>query len=139
MGWLANLFGPRRSVADLERQGIPPKRRFTTRVAGVSFKNPDGVSRQDILRRLRPGHMAVLLRQPDNPKDPDAVAVIDPHYGQFGFIPADIAARLASQLDQGMAGFARVTEIMGGTRDKPSLGCAVEVLLYDSDTEIPNG
>ncbi len=131
-------FRRRRRLPDLEAHGIAPVRRFTTRVAGVSYKNPDGTERQEILQNLDPGDIASLVREPDNPHGSDAIAVIDPRYGQLGYIPGHIAHRLADQLDGGKTGFARIVEITGGTRDKPHRGCAVEVLLYDSETEIPD-
>ncbi len=134
MSW----FRRRRRLPDLEAHGITPERRFNTRVAGVSYKNPDGTERQEILLRLDPGDIAGLVREPDNPHGSDAIAVVDPHYGQLGYIPGHIATRLADELDSGKTGFARIVEITGGTGDKPHLGCAVEVLLYDSETEIPD-
>ncbi len=138
MGWLDRLRGKRPPLPDLEAHGFAPLRRFTTRVSGVSFDNPDGTSRQRILQKLRPGDMTGLIRMPDHPDDPNAIAVVFRDRGMLGFIPAHISERLADQLDSGLVGFARVVEITGGTADKPTLGCAVEVLLYDDDMEIPD-
>ncbi len=137
-GFFERSFGKRRRLPDLESHGFKPLRSFTTRIAGVSYENPDGTERQEILRSLRPGDIAGLVREPDNPHGSDAIAVVDPHYGQIGYIPGHIATRLAQQLDSGMVGFARIVEIAGGSGDKPHRGCAVEVLLYDSATEIPD-
>ncbi len=134
MSW----FRGRQRLPDLEAHGFAPARRFITRVAGVSYKNSDGTERQGILRRLDPGDIAALVRELDNPHGSDAIAVVDPHFGQLGYIPGHVAARLADQLDSGKTGFARIVEITGGTGDKPHYGCAVEVLLYDSETEIPD-
>ncbi len=138
MRWLDRLLGRRRPLPDLEAHGFAPRRRFTTRLSGVSFDNPDGTSRQDILRKLRAGDMAGLVRMPDHPDDPNAIAVVLRRHGVMGWIPAHIAERFADQLDSGLVGFARVIEITGGTTDKPTLGCAVEVLLYDDDMQIPD-
>ncbi len=135
---MSSWFRKRKRLPDLEAHGFPPKRKFTTRVVGVTQDNPDGTNRQAILGELSIGDMAALVREPTNPVDEHAVAVVDPHLGQIGYIPGHIALRLADDLDGGLAGFARIKEIMGGTRGKRNLGCAVEVLLYDSDTEIPD-
>ncbi len=136
---MPSWFGKRKRLPDLEAHGVPPKRSFTTRLAGVTQNNPDGTKRQATLGKLAPGDIAALVREPQNPHDANAVAVVDPHFGQLGYIPAGLAALLADQLDGGLTGFARIKEITGGTRDKRLRGCAVDVLLYDPDTEIPDG
>ena len=135
---MPSWFRKRKRLPDSEAHGFPPKRTFTTRIVGVTHDNLDGTNRQAILRKLSPGDIAALVREPQNPHDANAVAIVDPQFGHFGYVPAHIVVTLASQLDRGMTGFARIKEITGGTRSKRNLGCAVGVLLYDSDTEIPD-
>lgn len=47
------------------------------------------------------GIAAVLLREPDNPADPDAIRVDVPAIGPIGYVPRDVAAILAHALDAG--------------------------------------
>jgi hypothetical protein len=73
---------------------------FTTRVTGVTKLNVNGVERQEILARCKPGIPARLTREPANRHDPFAIAV---HVaaGQIGYIPADLADEMAPLLDAG--------------------------------------
>lgn len=135
---MPSWFQKRKRLPDLEAHGIPPKRTFVTRVVGVTQNNADGTNRQAILGKLSLGDIAALVREPRNRYDANAIGVVDPHFGQLGYIPAHIALRLAGELDRRLIGFTRIKEIRGGTHDKPTLGCAVDVLLYDADTEIPD-
>lgn len=41
-----------------------------------------------------------LVREPDNPHDPNAVAVIAGAKGKIGYVPRELAAGMAKQLDQ---------------------------------------
>src|ERR1700758_3718467 len=62
---------------------------FHTKIVGVSFEG-----RQDVVAGLRVGYDVDLVRQPENPKDANAIAV---RYGalQVGFLRAGIAKHLA--------------------------------------------
>ena len=64
-------------------------------VHGESFANPDGVSRQEILRRAKTGAAAFLIPEPTNRFDPDAVAVYvdlgNGETGQIGYLPRGTA------------------------------------------------
>jgi len=76
----------------------PPK--FSTKVVGVSYLEgyPDNLSRLN-------GARLVLQREPDNPYDPGAVAVMALHEDgrseRVGYIGRGLAERLAPSLDQG--------------------------------------
>lgn len=67
----------------------PQRQGFLIRVAGVSFHNSNGQSRQEVLRQLRPGDPVRLQPEPDNPFDPDAIRIVTP-YGQLGYVPRPI-------------------------------------------------
>lgn len=49
-----------------------------------------------------PGAPLELRREPDNPHDPDAVAVHTADGDRLGFVPRDLAGSLAQQLDAGI-------------------------------------
>jgi single-stranded-DNA-specific exonuclease len=85
---------------------------FNTKVVGVSFEG-----RQDLIAGLAPGSALELERQPQNEKDPNAIAV---RYGalQIGYIRAQIAKRLAPNIDAGERYGARITDLTGGTGDR---------------------
>lgn len=102
-------------------------------VVGEGQENPDGVSRQRIIRKLRAGDAVELVHDLGNQYDPFAVAVITA-YGQIGFIGRHDDAResILGYMHSGRRPLrARVLDIHGGTRDKPMRGVTIEV---DIDT-----
>lgn len=75
---------------------------------GVSFEG-----RQDTIAGLPAGAELTLQRQPENAKDPNAIAV---RYGglQIGFLSRGIAAHLAPAIDAGASYRARIASLTGG-------------------------
>src|SRR5690348_9654277 len=62
-------------------------RHFVTRVVGIPYPNPDGTSRRDAVRELRRWDRLRLAHRPDNPVDPNAVAVLRSSDGrQCGYL-----------------------------------------------------
>jgi len=115
------LFSQQRKF--LERDafaGIGDRDSFPTKVMGVSF---DG--RQDTVAGLVPGLELQLQRQPDNPHDPNAIAV---HYGalHIGFLRKQIAKHLAPLIDGGARYRARIEHVTGG-KDGKNFGVNVRV------------
>jgi hypothetical protein len=70
------------------------------RVSGVA-----GAARHhgDALRSdaVSPGRALALRRDPDNPHDPSAIAVDVPGGEQVGWVPREVAAELATEIDAG--------------------------------------
>lgn len=100
--------------------GIGERDSFPTKVVGVSFEG-----RQDVVAGLTPGHELELTRRPDNPVDPNAIAV---HYGamQLGFLRKQIARHLAPLIDGGIRYTARIEHVTGG-RDGKNFGVNIRV------------
>lgn len=96
---------------------------FITKVVGVTYKNEDGASRQMILRDCFEGDKLTLVRQPDNPKDSDAIAIFTKFGEQIGFIPSD--AQLASYMDSGKMTDAYILRMTGGSGQK--IGCVIRI------------
>jgi HIRAN domain len=90
------------------------------RVAGVSFDNRDGSSRQAYIRLVKKGDGLVLRREPDNFFDPNAMAVdwtdAQGHPCQLGYVPRSLAALLAPLVDKGVVLKAEVARKGGGGR-----------------------
>ncbi len=89
-----------RTIADTER--------FNSKIVGVSFEG-----RQDVIAGLQVGATLTLERQPDNPHDPNAIAV---SYGtlQLGYIRKEHAVHLASVIDSGVAYRCYISMLTGG-------------------------
>ena len=81
---------------------------FFTKVVGVSFEG-----RQDTVAGLIAGQSLDLKRQPENPVDANAIAVL---YGTLpvGFLKKEIAKRLAPNMDAGDRYYATVGSVTGG-------------------------
>lgn len=89
--------------------GLEEAGAFYTKVAGVTFEG-----RQEVVRTLAPGDPLVLRREPHNPHDPHAVAVLTAAGTQIGYLSAHVASRLAPTMDSGVGYTVNVTQITGG-------------------------
>ena len=74
---------------------------FDGKVAGVSRDNPNGSSRQAIARALQPQDELQLVPEPDNPYDPNAIAVYTADNEQVGYLEARLAGELTRRRQKG--------------------------------------
>jgi single-stranded-DNA-specific exonuclease len=82
---------------------------------------------EDAVKRCRPGDRLILKREPENPYDKNAVAVLGENGEQIGYLGRDNAEWVARLMDEGKSLEARVKWVTGGTRDKPSRGVVIDV------------
>jgi len=110
-GFIERLFARRVEYLDDPYASIGDASTFHTKVVGVSFEG-----RQDVVAGLRVGYDVDLVRQPENPKDANAIAV---RFGALpiGFLRAGIAKHLAPQIDAGARYRARIESLTGGDAD----------------------
>lgn len=81
---------------------------------------------QPTIRRLRIGGRIELRHEPDNKYDDLAVVALDPAGDPIGYIErGGFVQRLVAT--EGKEVFARVEDIIGGTKGKRSLGVVLEV------------
>ncbi|MEB3329131.1 MAG: HIRAN domain-containing protein [Candidatus Sericytochromatia bacterium] len=96
------VIGPARGVAREVLTVFP----IQTRVAGVTFENADGTPRQPFVRRVRSGDPLTLSREPENPFDPNAIAVSwadeTGTWRRLGYVPRALASVLAPLVDDGL-------------------------------------
>jgi hypothetical protein len=86
---------------------------FKTKLAGVTHRNEDGSDRQSLLKNCRSGERVWLSREPDNPYDNKAIAVLNKMGQKLGYIPAG-DNMLASHIDRGGETGATIVAITGG-------------------------
>ena len=98
---------------EIEFHGL--EQTFKIPVVGVTFPNPNGSDRQQFIKQCRPGETIRLIREPDNPHDPLAVAVLRANDQQVGYLPR--GDRLAYHLDRGGGARARVFRRTGGSTE----------------------
>lgn len=99
-------------------------------VAGESFTNDDGSSRQAEIRRCRAGERVDLVREPDNPHDPLAVRVVSERGVQIGYLPTS-ASWIAERLDKARTVEAAIKDVTG-SRGKNGV-----VLWVSTDGQLP--
>ncbi len=72
---------------------------LNTKVVGVSKPNADGTSRQKIIiEHVQEGDALVLIPEPDNPFDTNAVKVCTPGQKQIGYLSKETAMKLKHAL-----------------------------------------
>lgn len=114
-------------------------RTFETKVVGVTFDNDDGSSRQDAIGNLQVGQQVYLVWNPHNPHSSNAILV-------FGNISTNevVMSSCLGHLKSGLGAdvlewskddnyegiYAEVVKILGGTKNKPTLGCLIRICLY---------
>ncbi|MBD5603702.1 MAG: DEAD/DEAH box helicase [Candidatus Eremiobacteraeota bacterium] len=107
--FLAELFSKREAFLVRDRfASIGEADDFYTKVVGVSFEG-----RQGLVTGLAPGDPLELVREPENPHDPNTLAV---RYGRFqlGYVRREIARRISPNVDGGDRYSAVVGSITGG-------------------------
>ena len=102
-----------------------------TKVAGVGFRNPDGRSRQQHIRKYCSAFMPIILRRdPGNARDKNTVEVWVSAPGllfqhaevQIGHLAPELAATIADHIDHGGTVTGEITEITSDRRAGGILG-----------------
>jgi hypothetical protein len=130
--------------SELKETPVRPVRIIHTKIRGVSFDNPDGTSRQQIIRNCcHPGDALLLLRDRHNPVDPNAVALVRICRGpdgkatfreQLGYLPRELAQDLSPVFDDGSLGLAEILQVIGDITGKDGyVGVDIRAEIYISD------
>jgi HIRAN domain-containing protein len=123
--WLRRLFGPVSGRAE-ERDS------FYSSIAGVSHQNRDRTSRQTIIREaLWLGAPRRIVAEDDNPVDTNALALLAPDGRQVGYVNSRLARDMRKWLAEGCRIELSVSDLTGGTPDKPTRGVNVLVRVFD--------
>ena len=109
--------------------GIAEATTFVTKVVGVTFEG-----RQAVVSSLVAGQELLVRREPSNPADPNAIALMTESGSQVGFLRRQIAAALAPRIDGGVRYLAWVSQVTGGDEGR-SYGANIEVAREDAEAE----
>ncbi|HET6497964.1 MAG TPA: single-stranded-DNA-specific exonuclease RecJ [Coriobacteriia bacterium] len=82
---------------------------FHTKLAGVTFEG-----RQEVVARLTSGTPLRVVREPENPHDPSAIALHDAHGSRVGYFNRRLSGVLAAVLDAGVEYDVEVSDVTGG-------------------------
>jgi hypothetical protein len=122
----------------------PRQKTIRSKAVGVTFDNPDGTSRQAIIKRFCDAGMDLEIRpEPDNPHDENALGVWvrkGGHFGsralQIGYVRSELADELRKTLEQGCEVSARILEVTGGGRGK-NFGVNIELRVETARALLP--
>jgi hypothetical protein len=107
---------------------------FSLAAVGCWYDNDDGSSRQIELRELQPGDVIELVRQPDNPHDRLAVAIVTVSGTCVGYLSRERASWMASKIDRGLPVNAIVERVKGINLPDATLGL---VMRINMEGELP--
>ena len=101
-------------ISESELESLANAPQFHTKAVGVTFE-----SRQGYVARLVEGDVLRVVREPNNPNDPNAVALIDREGCRIGYLKRFIAAAIAPRIDRGAIYRAVVEGVTGGSDGRP--------------------
>lgn len=108
MSWYKNL------ADNSNKTENDDKKDFITKVVGVTFEN-----RQETIRQVRAGQTILLIREPNNPYDSNAISVRLENGEQLGYLKRELAYKLSSRLDKISTPVrGRILHITGGDMGK---------------------
>jgi hypothetical protein len=94
-----------------------------THIAGTRHKSSDGRARRYYVKRLKPGEKLILEREPDNPKDRNAVKILNKERKLLGYVPRTAAREIAGYIDKGEKAAAVVKEV----DYQPGVACKCDI------------
>lgn len=100
---------------------------FSMPACGEWYENEDGTSRQAELALCRPGEQVELIREPDNPHDPRAVAIVSCRGVRLGYLRRDRAVWIGSKIDRCYDVRAIVERVKGHDLPGSTLGLIIRV------------
>ena len=107
---------------------------FTTKVVGSTYKNPDGLNRQQIIKMCKAGERIKLIREPNNPRDVCAIGVFRESGEQIGYLAKHVTTfyELSDHMDRGGQLYAQVCKIMAErselVRAKKTYYCIIQIV-----------
>ncbi|MBB5712892.1 HIRAN domain-containing protein [Sphingomonas xinjiangensis] len=102
---------------------------FSLPACGEGYENEDGSSPQEELARCWPGEIVDLVREPGDPHDPLAVAVVSMRGVRVGYFRRDRAQWIGSKIDRGYDVRAIVEGLKGGHLKEAPLGLVMRVSI----------
>jgi hypothetical protein len=119
----------RRQIADNRQRVV--NYTIHSKIAGVSFNNDDGSSRQQIIRKFcKEGDQLTLKREPNNPYGRgNAIAVHLPTGPQLGYIEHGLSRDLAPKIDVGTRLRVTVAAVTGIDKSALGVDIAIEVVM----------
>ena len=110
---------------------------FSLPAVGEWYDNEDGTSRQLELAECQRGEKLELVREPENPHDPHAVAIFTPRGIRVGYLRRDRALWIGAKIDRGYDVRAIVERIKGRGIEGSALGLVMHINMDGEEPELP--
>ncbi|NVD43504.1 HIRAN domain-containing protein [Qipengyuania atrilutea] len=111
---------------------------FSLPICGSQYENEDGTSRQEELALCAPGDRLELKREPDNPHDPMAVAVLTERSVCVGYLNRVRAGWIGSKIDRGYDVRAIVERVRGRSMKGVPLDVILRINMDGENPELPD-
>ena len=113
---------------DDELEGNENSKFINTKVVGTTYKNKDRTSRQRIIKECKVGEKLLLIQSPDERNNDeieyeDGIKVFRQNNEQLGWLAEYLASEIIELFEKGCKADATITNITGGTEEKPTIGC----------------
>jgi len=109
---------------------------FFLPAVGERYDNEDGTSRQDELRLCCRGEVIRLVREPENPHDRMAVAIVTVRGVRVGYLARDRAVWIGSKIDRGYDVRAIIERIKGVPSNGAPLGLVLRLNMEGDDPDL---
>ena len=120
------------SVENAEAVPVRPKETtLRTKVSGVTFDNPDGTNRQNLLKYVAAGDELSIICEKTNDK---TIYTVRHPIGVIGTLRSETVKEFADATKAEQIK-ARVLQLTGGTGDKTIIGCNIELYTKTLRTE----
>lgn len=103
------------------------------KVAGVTYPNDDGSERQNIIRCCKRGEQLILRHDAYNEYSMYAIQVLRTNGEQLGHAPEYLAEQIYNEIEDGYNAVGVITDITGGSWDKPTRGVNFVVFFVARD------
>jgi hypothetical protein len=107
---------------------------FFTKVVGVTHQNSNRKTRQKIIKNCARLEPLVLDHEENNQHDPNAIRVLRRNGEQIGYLDANLAKQIVSQVKQGFGFDAFIVDLTGGEPTKPTRGVNVVIIVAPAGT-----
>jgi len=110
---------------------------FSLPATGEVHSNHDGTCRQCELAACQPGDPLRLVREPKNPHDQNAIAIVTGRGIRAGYLSRQLAQVHAGKMDRGAEPRAIVERIKGAGLPGAMLGLVMRVNTEGEEQELP--
>jgi len=106
---------------------------FYLELTGVTLSNPDGTSRQKILKTCEPFEKLILEIEEYTRYDYNVIKVTRENGSQIGYIEEDVSEEICAMLKQGFTYHALIFRIIGGSLLKRARKVQILLILAEPD------